>query len=281
MQPRFAALLFALGLVDLAIVNLGLGQEVFADSAMPVPEVQPFSPSPPSETPPAVTPPAVPPPAPPAALAPAPRAPAPDPLSAQTDRAAAPASEPAIPAVVPPSAGPTPSGDAPASGVAPPGLGPAQTGAAAPALADAKAPAAVAPPGEASSASTSAESRHTAPASDVLVGFPDKASSILTSRAREELLALAARLRQHPEDHVHIVGYTDARGTREFNLDLGGRRARAVFELLVRAGVSPEQLETESRGEEEPRVTGASERVWAANRRVEITIGSEGASETP
>jgi outer membrane protein OmpA-like peptidoglycan-associated protein len=150
-----------------------------------------------------------------------------------------------------------------------PGIGPAQTGAAS-----------SAPPSGPSSDLQASESGRAAPASAVLVAFPDKASSILTSRAREELLALAARLRAHPEDRVHIVGHADARGSREFNLDLGSRRARVVFELLVRAGVSRAQLVTESRGEAEPRVTGTSERVWAANRRVEISVGSEG-SETP
>jgi peptidoglycan-associated lipoprotein len=97
----------------------------------------------------------------------------------------------------------------------------------------------------------------------------------LTGRARDELLTLAARLRAHPEYHIHIVGHADARGTREFNRDLGSRRAQAVFELLTRAGVARQQLETESRGEEQPRAVGTSESVWAVNRRVEITIGSE------
>jgi peptidoglycan-associated lipoprotein len=118
------------------------------------------------------------------------------------------------------------------------------------------------------------------PDTDLTVGFPDKATALLTSRARQKLLALAARLRKEPEYRVHIIGHADARGSREFNLNLGSRRARAVTELLIGAGVARRQIEAESRGEDEPRAVGASERVWAANRRVEITLGND-RSETP
>jgi outer membrane protein OmpA-like peptidoglycan-associated protein len=115
---------------------------------------------------------------------------------------------------------------------------------------------------------------------DLTVAFPDTASALLTRAAREELLTLAARLRERPTYRLRLVGHADSRGTREFNKYLGGRRARAVFELLTAAGVAPEQLELESRGEEEPRVAGTSEEVLAVNRRVEIRIASE-RSETP
>ena len=100
-------------------------------------------------------------------------------------------------------------------------------------------------------------------------------STGLSDEARAQLLQLAAQLRAHPDYRIHIVGHADARGSREFNLDLGSRRARAVTELLARAGVSREQLEMESRGEDQPKVDGNSEQIWAANRRVEISIGVE------
>jgi outer membrane protein OmpA-like peptidoglycan-associated protein len=225
MQPRFAALLFVLGLVDLAYVNLGPGHQVFANAAAPL-----------------------------ALEAPPPPRPAPTPPTS---------------ADVPPALVPLRSGEAPEPGVTAPAP---HTGAAAERTASERLT-----PEPATQAATPAATERdpSLPATDVTVGFPDTASSILTGRARDELLALAARLRAHPNYYIHIVGYADSRGTREFNRDLGGRRARTVSELLTMAGVSREQLGTESRGEDEPRAVGTSERVWAANRRVEITIISE------
>ncbi len=69
---------------------------------------------------------------------------------------------------------------------------------------------------------------------------------------------------------VVLEGHTDERGTREYNMALGERRAKAVQRYLVLQGVSPAQLELVSYGEERPVMAGNSESSWAQNRRVEL-----------
>ena len=69
---------------------------------------------------------------------------------------------------------------------------------------------------------------------------------------------------------VVLEGNTDERGTREYNMALGERRAKAVQRYLVLQGVSPAQLELVSYGEERPVATGNDEQSWAQNRRVEL-----------
>ena len=69
---------------------------------------------------------------------------------------------------------------------------------------------------------------------------------------------------------VVLEGHTDERGTREYNLALGERRAKAVQRYLVLQGVSPAQLELVSYGKERPPAIGHDEQSWAQNRRVEL-----------
>ncbi|MBB3102235.1 peptidoglycan-associated lipoprotein Pal [Azomonas macrocytogenes] len=69
---------------------------------------------------------------------------------------------------------------------------------------------------------------------------------------------------------VVLEGHTDERGTREYNMALGERRAKAVQRYLVLQGVSPAQLELVSYGEERPAAFGNDEQAWAQNRRVEL-----------
>ncbi|WP_150305549.1 peptidoglycan-associated lipoprotein Pal [Pseudomonas saliphila] len=71
-------------------------------------------------------------------------------------------------------------------------------------------------------------------------------------------------------NRVVLEGHTDERGTREYNMALGERRAGAVQRYLVLQGVSPAQLELVSYGEEKPDALGSSEEDWAQNRRVEL-----------
>ncbi|AMA45091.1 peptidoglycan-associated lipoprotein Pal [Pseudomonas monteilii] len=71
-------------------------------------------------------------------------------------------------------------------------------------------------------------------------------------------------------NRVVLEGNTDERGTREYNMALGERRAKAVQRYLVLQGVSPAQLELVSYGEERPVATGNDEQSWAQNRRVEL-----------
>jgi peptidoglycan-associated lipoprotein len=69
---------------------------------------------------------------------------------------------------------------------------------------------------------------------------------------------------------VRLEGHTDERGSREYNIGLGERRAQAVRRALLLQGVGENQVTTVSYGEERPAVTGHTEEAWAKNRRVEI-----------
>jgi len=82
----------------------------------------------------------------------------------------------------------------------------------------------------------------------------------------------AAWLTKYPSVRVTIEGHCDERGTREYNLALGARRANAVKEYLVSQGVSTGRLETISYGKERPICTDSNEACWAQNRRGVTTI---------
>lgn len=87
------------------------------------------------------------------------------------------------------------------------------------------------------------------------------------------LKAHADYLEAHPNVHVRLEGNTDERGTREYNMALGERRAKSVYQYLTLLGVSPSQLSTISFGEERPAVLGHEESAWSKNRRVELNYG--------
>lgn len=88
----------------------------------------------------------------------------------------------------------------------------------------------------------------------------------------ESLRALDVHARDLRSSGAHIVleGHTDERGTPEYNMALGEKRAKAVQRYLVLQGVSPSQLEVVSYGEELPAAIGHNEEAWAQNRRVEL-----------
>lgn len=88
--------------------------------------------------------------------------------------------------------------------------------------------------------------------------------------ARDVLIAHARYLQANPGQDVRIVGHADERGTKEYNLALGERRANAVQRFLVVNGAARGQTETVSYGEESPAVMGSSESALAQNRRVEL-----------
>ena len=88
----------------------------------------------------------------------------------------------------------------------------------------------------------------------------------------------AAWLGKYPSVRVTIEGHCDERGTREYNLALGARRANAVKEYLVSLGVSSARVETISYGKERPICTESDESCWAQNRRGVTTITSGAAS---
>ncbi|MGF1527844.1 MAG: peptidoglycan-associated lipoprotein Pal, partial [Candidatus Competibacterales bacterium] len=80
----------------------------------------------------------------------------------------------------------------------------------------------------------------------------------------------AALLRDNPQVQVVLEGHADERGTREYNIGLGERRSQAVRRLLTAFGVSPQQLDWVSYGEERPLTFGQDELSYSRNRRVEI-----------
>ena len=84
--------------------------------------------------------------------------------------------------------------------------------------------------------------------------------------------ANAQALTSNPNLKVKLEGNTDERGTREYNIGLGERRARAVRRALMLQGVSERQITTVSFGAERPAVEGDDESAWAKNRRVELVF---------
>jgi peptidoglycan-associated lipoprotein len=88
----------------------------------------------------------------------------------------------------------------------------------------------------------------------------------------------AAWLNKYPAVQITVEGHCDERGTREYNLALGARRANAVKEYLVSLGVSNSRLQTVSYGKERPLCTDSNESCWAQNRRGVSTITSGAAS---
>ena len=86
----------------------------------------------------------------------------------------------------------------------------------------------------------------------------------------EMLKAHAAFLIQHPSIKVRLEGHADERGTREYNIGLGDRRAQAVRRVLLFQGVESAQLQPVSYGEERPVADGHDDTAWSKNRRVEL-----------
>lgn len=92
-------------------------------------------------------------------------------------------------------------------------------------------------------------------------------SSELSSDARNTVERLAAWMERNPDVSLTIEGHADERGTREYNLALGERRANSVRQYLVALGIAPTRLGTISYGKERPAVLGSNEAAWAQNRR--------------
>ena len=96
--------------------------------------------------------------------------------------------------------------------------------------------------------------------------------SDITPEAQEILARQADWLRRYPNVTVTIEGHCDERGTREYNLALGERRAQAVKNVLVASGIPASRITTISYGKERPAVVGSSEEAYAQNRRAVTTV---------
>ncbi|MDD3801673.1 peptidoglycan-associated lipoprotein Pal [Desulfuromonas thiophila] len=93
---------------------------------------------------------------------------------------------------------------------------------------------------------------------------------VLRPDARETLQQNARYLEINPQTGLVIEGHCDERGSDEYNLALGERRAKAAAEYLKALGIAPERLRTLSYGEEMPLVRASNEEAWAMNRRAEF-----------
>ena len=92
----------------------------------------------------------------------------------------------------------------------------------------------------------------------------------LTAESKNTLSQKAPVMKEFPQLRVTIEGHCDERGTEEYNLALGERRARAAYEFLLNLGVNPGQMEMVSFGKLHPAVTGGGEASWSRNRRDEF-----------
>ncbi len=101
----------------------------------------------------------------------------------------------------------------------------------------------------------------------------DKAT--LTSNAKAGLDTNYDLLKEFPDVIVQIEGHCDERGTVEYNLSLGERRAKSAQTYLIGLGIDPARLTTISYGEERPAVEGSNEEAWTKNRRCEFRIISQ------
>ena len=107
---------------------------------------------------------------------------------------------------------------------------------------------------------------------DLIVNVGDRVffgydSSDLDSDALELLQDQVAWLKQNSDVMVTIEGHCDERGTREYNLALGEKRAQAVKNYLIGLGINPDRVSTISYGKERPAVVGSNDGAWAQNRR--------------
>ena len=104
---------------------------------------------------------------------------------------------------------------------------------------------------------------------ETIIYFDFDSSSVRPGYS-EALAAHAAYLAENSGMRVRLEGHTDERGSREYNIGLGERRAQAVRQRLLIQGASAGQISTVSYGEERPQVFESNEQAWAENRRTEI-----------
>lgn len=88
----------------------------------------------------------------------------------------------------------------------------------------------------------------------------------------------AAWLQRYPAVRVTIEGHADERGTREYNIALGNRRATAAKNYLVALGINPNRVQTISYGKERPAVAGSNEQAWSQNRRAVTVVTARAGS---
>lgn len=118
---------------------------------------------------------------------------------------------------------------------------------------------------------TNPENADYAPLDAYTVYFDFDSYSIRSSE-RPKLEAIAAWLNKNPGAKVVVAGHTDQRGTTQYNLGLGERRALATRDYLLGLGIDVNRMSTISYGEERPARTGSGESAWSANRRAQVGV---------
>ena len=97
-------------------------------------------------------------------------------------------------------------------------------------------------------------------------------SAEISEEANDNLLGQALYLKHHEGTKIQIAGNCDERGSTEYNLALGARRANAAKAVLVNDGIAPSRISTISYGKERPLVKGTGEDVWKYNRNATTTV---------
>lgn len=105
--------------------------------------------------------------------------------------------------------------------------------------------------------------------------YYDYDSYVVKDEYKPLVLSHAKYLREHASAKVLLQGNTDERGSREYNLALGQRRAESVKSMMTLSGAKEAQVEAVSLGEEKQRATGQDEASWAENRRTDILYQGE------
>jgi peptidoglycan-associated lipoprotein len=135
----------------------------------------------------------------------------------------------------------------------------------------------------ADSAAAEARARAVAAAREILEArvYFDFDESDIEPAAEQVLRQKAEILRASPQVRLRIEGHADERGSTEYNLALGNRRAEAVLDFLTDFGLSENRFETVSFGEGRPVATGSNEQAWSQNRRGEFVITAGGNAINP
>jgi peptidoglycan-associated lipoprotein len=112
---------------------------------------------------------------------------------------------------------------------------------------------------------------------DLVVNVGDRVffaldKSDLTTESRTTVEKQAQWLKTYPNVNVMIEGHCDERGTREYNLALGEKRASSVRSYLIANGIDAKRIQTISYGKERPAVLGSDENAWAQNRRAVLVV---------
>ena len=97
-------------------------------------------------------------------------------------------------------------------------------------------------------------------------------SSEISEEAQNNLLGQALYMKNHPDTKIQIAGNCDERGSTEYNLALGAKRANAAKEVIVEDGIESSRISTISYGKERPLVKGSGEEVWKWNRNATTTV---------